>query len=409
MNTGRRQRNAATRVAAIAMVAITLTACTPRAADDSAAAPTGDTDEPIVIGASWPQSGPLGAVAPGLAGLEAYIQQVNDDGGVNGREIELVTADDAYDPARLVENEKKFVEQDGAIAVVNFGGISIAGRDYLKQAGVMGVSLAGNSPLSDIENYPLQRAFWPDVAWEGQLQGQWLNENQPGAVVGYIGFNNDLSESQLAGLAEEGVVPAKIALVAPGTSDLSAQVSEFQAAEVDTVIINIGAPTIGATLAYLEQIDWHPTTFVSSTVSDFHTLVNQAGPDAVADVYAFQFAKDPSDPRFEGDASLDDYYSAMEASGHEADASNAIALHGYGVGAALVSAIERAETVDSEGIVAAWDAFDGEEIALLRDGITLNSGPLGRIIFQYQLSQFDGTSWMDAGDVQDVRDLGIVE
>ena len=141
----------------------------------------------------------------------------------------------------------------------------------------MGVSLAGNSPLSDIENYPLQRAFWPDVAWEGQLQGQWLTENQPDAVVGYIGFNNDLSESQLAGLAEEGVVPAKTALVAPGTSDLSAQVSEFQAAGVDTVIINIGAPTIGATLSYLEQIDWHPTTFVSSTVSDFHTARQPGG------------------------------------------------------------------------------------------------------------------------------------
>ena len=290
-----RQRKVAISVAAIALAALALTACTARSAAEPSTSAEGG-DQPIVIGASWPQSGPLGAVAPGLAGLEAYIQQVNDDGGVDGREIELVTADDAYDPARLVENEKKFVEQDGAIVVVNFGGISIAGRDYLKQAGVMGVSLAGNSPLSDIENYPLQRAFWPDVAWEGQLQGQWLNENQPDAVVGYIGFNNDLSESQLAGLAKEGVVPAKTALVAPGTSDLSAQVSEFQAAGVDTVIINIGAPTIGATLSYLEQIDWHPTTLVASTVSDFHTLINQAGPEAVTDVYAFQFAKDPVRP-----------------------------------------------------------------------------------------------------------------
>jgi branched-chain amino acid transport system substrate-binding protein len=403
-----RQRKVAISVAAITLAALALTACTARStAEPSTSAEGGD--QPIVIGASWPQSGPLGAVAPGLAGLEAYIQQVNDGGGVDGREIELVTADDAYDPARLVENEKKFVEQDGAIVVVNFGGISIAGRDYLKQAGVMGVSLAGNSPLSDIENYPLQRAFWPDVAWEGQLQGQWLNENQPDAVVGYIGFNNDLSESQLAGLAKEGVVPAKTALVAPGTSDLSAQVSEFQAAGVDTLIINIGAPTVGATLSYLEQIDWHPTTLVASTVSDFHTLINQAGPEAVTGVHAFQFAKDPSDPRFSDDAALDDYYAAMKASGHEADASNALALHGYGVGAALVSAITRAESVDSEGIAAAWDAVDAEEIALLRDGITLNGGPAGRIIFQYQPSTFDGTSWMDDGEIADVRELGIAE
>ena len=50
-----------------------------------------------------------------------------------------------------------------------------------------------------------------------------------------------------------------------------------------------------------------------------------------------------------------------------------------------------------------------EEIALLREGITLNGGPAGRIIFQYQPSTFDGTSWMDDGEIADVRELGIAE
>ena len=79
MNTARK-RSVAIRVAAIATAAIALTACTARTADDPAATPAEGSDQPIVIGASWPQSGPLGSVAPGLAGLEAYIQQVNDDG-----------------------------------------------------------------------------------------------------------------------------------------------------------------------------------------------------------------------------------------------------------------------------------------------------------------------------------------
>ncbi len=408
MRTGRHRRTAAITALTIGAVALTLTGCTSRAASTAAEDANGD-DGPIVVGASWPQSGPLGSVAPGLSGLEAYIDQINEDGGVDGREITLVTADDAYDPARLVENEKKFVEQDGAVAVVNFGGISIAGRDYLKQAEVMGVSLAGNSPLSDIENYPMQRAFWPDVAWEGELQGEWLSENKPDAVVGYIGFNNDLSESQLAGLSAAGVTPVQVAAVAPGTADLSAQISQFQAAGVDTVIINIGAPTVGATMAYLQQINWHPTVFVSSTVSDFTTLVNQAGPEAVTDAYAFQFAKDPSDPRYADDDVIADYRDAMEASGHGEDAANALALNGYGLGAALVSAIERAETTNSAGILAAWDEFAAEENPLLREGIALDSGPFGRVIFQYQLSRFDGESWMDEGKIVDVREAGIVK
>lgn len=406
MRANHRKRIVALGVAAIATTLV-LTACTGRG---GTIAPSGEADTaPIVIGASWPQSGPLGSVAPGLAGLEAYIEMVNEAGGVDGREIELVTADDAYDPARLVENERKFVEKDGAIAVVNFGGISIAGRDYLKEAGVAGFSLAGNSPLSDVENYPLQRAWWPDVAWEGQLQALWLEENHPDAKVGYIGFNNDLAESQLAGLAAGGVTPVEVAAVAPGTSDLSAQISTFQAAGVDTVIINIGAPTIGAALAYMHQIGWKPTTLLSSTVSDFHTVVNQASPEAVQGAFTFAFGKDPSDPRYEGDEDVAEYLEAMEASGHGEDATNALAMNGYGLGAAIVAAIASADEVTSEGLVGAWDAFEGEANPYLRDGLTLNGGPGGRIMFVYQFTEFDGTSWTDVGEVQDVRELGIAE
>lgn len=402
----RRGKVAAVAVAALAMVA--LAGCTPRAGTGAAADAESD-DSPIVIGASWPQSGPLGSVAPGLSGLEAAIAAANEAGGIDGREIELVTADDAYDPARLVENERKFVEQDGAIAVVNFGGISIPGREYLGQKGVMGVSMAGNSPLSDVETFPMQRAFWPDVSWEAQLQGRWLTEHAPDAVVGYIGFNNDLTESHLAGLAAQGITPAQVAAVPPGTADLSAQVSQFQAAGVDTVIVNIGAPTGGATLAYMDQIGWKPTVFLSSTVSDFHTVIGIAGPAAVEGAYSYQFFKDPSDPRYAGDDVIAAYTEDMEAGGHEADASNALALEGYGLGEALVEALSRAESYDSDGLLAAWDSFDQTENAMLRDGITLDRSSHGRVVFQYQLSTFDGTSWTDAGDLEDVRDLGIVE
>ncbi len=393
--------------ATVAAAALLLTACSGRGGPAESG---GEADtSPIVIGASWPQSGPAASVAPGLAGLEAYIEGVNADGGVDGREIELVAADDAYDPARLVENQRKFVEKDGAIAVVNFGGISIAGRDYLKGASVAGFSLAGNTPLSDIEGYPLQRAWWPDVSWEGELQAKWLTENHPDAVVGYIGFNNDLTESHLEGLAAGGVTPVGVAKVAPGTSDLSAQVSEFQAKGVDTVLINIGAPTIGAVLGYMHQIGWEPTRVLAGNVADFHTAINPAGPEAVDGAYSFSFGKDPSDPAYAEDPDIAEYTEAMRATGHEKDAPNALALNGYGLGAAIVQAIRNADEITSEGVVEAWDSFEGEENPFLRDGMTLTGGTGGRVNFQYQFTQFDGTSWVPSGEIQDVAELGIAK
>lgn len=399
-----------TRLTAVIAAGITLSlavvGCSGR--DGGGSGGEGD-DAPIVIGASWPQSGPLGSAAPGLVGLQAYIDTVNADGGVNGRQIELVTADDAYDPARLVDNEREFVEKDGAIAVVNFGGISIAGRDYLKQAGVAGISMAGNSPLSDIEGFPLQRAFWPDVTWEGQLQAEWIAENNPDAVVGYIGFNNDLSESQLAGLAKGGVTVTETALVAPGTSDLSAQVSQFQASGVDTVIINIGAPTIGAALAYIDQIGWEPTLLLGSTTADFVTAINQAGAPAVEGAYSFQWFKDPADPQYAEDEDVTAFATALEEAGAEDAARHSLAFNGWGLGAAIVTALESTDDYTSEGFIEAWDSFEAVENPLLRDGITLDSGPLGRIIFDYELSQFDGTSWTAVEEPVNVQELGFLD
>jgi branched-chain amino acid transport system substrate-binding protein len=389
-------------------VALVAAGCTGRTAEDPDDGASADTS-PIVIGASWPQSGPLGSAAPGLIGLQTYIDAVNADGGVNGREIELVTADDAYDPARLVENSREFVERDGAIAVVSFGGISIAGRDYLKQAGVAGIAMAGNSPLSDTDGYPLQRAFWPDITWEGQLQAQWLQETAPDAVVGYIGFNNDLSESQLAGLAAGGIDVAETALVPPGTSDLSAQVSQFQAAGVDTVIITIGAPTMGAAVGYIDQIGWEPTIILGSTTSDRATVVNQAGAEAAEGLYSFQWLKDPADPAFADDEGVVEFTAALEAAGHGDAVDDALAFNGWGLGAAIVSALESTDDDTSEGFISAWDSFSDEANPLLREGITLDSGPFGRVIFQYELSRFDGSGWVAEEAPVDVREVGIVE
>lgn len=49
------------------------------------------------------------------------------------------------------------------------------------------------------------------------------------------------------------------------------------------------------------------------------------------------------------------------------------------------------------------------ENPLLRDGITLDSGPLGRIIFDYELSQFDGTSWTAVEEPVNVQELGFLD
>src|SRR6516225_5572691 len=72
----------------------------------------GVSDNEIKIGQTMPYSGPVSAWGTvGRAEL-AYFKMVNDQGGVNGRKINLISLDDAFSPPKTVEQTRRLVEQE---------------------------------------------------------------------------------------------------------------------------------------------------------------------------------------------------------------------------------------------------------------------------------------------------------
>src|SRR5271163_4255742 len=72
----------------------------------------GVTDTEIKIGQTMPYSGP--ASAYGVVGRAevAYFNIINEQGGVNGRKINLLSLDDGYSPPKTVEQTRRLVEQE---------------------------------------------------------------------------------------------------------------------------------------------------------------------------------------------------------------------------------------------------------------------------------------------------------
>src|SRR5919202_465584 len=98
------------------------------AAGGAGAAPRatpGVTSTTITLGGSAPFSGeasPAGGVA---RGADAYFKWVNAHGGVHGRKITYKVLDDAYDPARTVENTRQLVQSEhvfGMFGVIGTNG-----------------------------------------------------------------------------------------------------------------------------------------------------------------------------------------------------------------------------------------------------------------------------------------------
>jgi len=82
-----------------------LLAILPVRADDGVA------ETEIKLGMVNAQSGPASGLGRGLrAGAQAYFQDLNARGGVHGRQISLVVADDGYEPDRAVDETLKMIE-----------------------------------------------------------------------------------------------------------------------------------------------------------------------------------------------------------------------------------------------------------------------------------------------------------
>jgi len=104
-----------------APVALALAAALPALADD------GITDTEIKLGMVNVQSGPASGLGKGMrAGAEAYFKELNAKGGVHGRKINLVVADDGYEPNRAVDETLKMIEGEKAFALFGYVGTPTA-------------------------------------------------------------------------------------------------------------------------------------------------------------------------------------------------------------------------------------------------------------------------------------------
>jgi ABC-type branched-subunit amino acid transport system substrate-binding protein len=391
---------------ALAAGSLLLTAaCSGRGGDSSDSASGSASDAPIVIGASFPLSGPLAGAAAVADGAKAYFEHVNADGGVNGRKIDYQLLDDAYDPARQADNARQLVEQDHADVVLTFGGISSATAPYLNGKQVAQVAFGTQAALSDTDATPFTRGWFPDGSWEGHVVGQTIKAQSPNAKVGVLGINNDLTTSQVAGLTAAGVTPAKVLTVAPGVVDLTSQLNELRGAGVDTLFLAVVGPAQSATLRTMADIGYRPTTYLYSAASDFATSTGPAGLPNVTGAYTAQYFKDPADPRWADDEGVKAFRADVGKYGDAKNADSYLAIEGYGAAAAVVSVLEQSGGQGGAAFTKAWDAVDGVDNPALLPGMQLSAGPGKRLVHQYRVLKFDGSSWQDSGELVDAGGL----
>jgi len=75
--------------------------------------------ESLKIGMTGVLTGPAAALGNDMrSGIESYFQLVNKQGGIQGRQLELIVYDDGYEPERAAYNMRKLIDEDKVLAVI---------------------------------------------------------------------------------------------------------------------------------------------------------------------------------------------------------------------------------------------------------------------------------------------------
>lgn len=266
-------------LAGVTVVALALTACGAggRPAGEEAggggAAVPGVTDTAVRVGAHFPLTG---VAAPGYSeiptGAQAYFEFVNAAGGINGRQIEYVFKDDAYNPTQTSQVVNELVLQDEVFALL--GGLGTpthsAVLDYLNGEGVPDLFVSSGSLLWDQPAENPQTFGWqPDYEVEAKIIGQYVQQNFPQAKVGLFLQDDDLGRDAEIGARTylEGQIVSAVRYT-PGNTDVAPQIAELQAAGADLVIgFNVPSYTALSQLVSL-RLNYDPQWIYSNIGSD---------------------------------------------------------------------------------------------------------------------------------------------
>lgn len=245
----------------------------------------GVTDSEILIGSCSALEGASRSLGMStVTGAKAYFELINEQGGVNGRKLKLVTYDDSYDPAKTRACFDHLTE-DKVFALGFFVGTPTAVK-YLPMAEEAKIPLVGLFTGAQTLYTPFRhwvvnvRASYLDEVKE-QVNGLFniLNYRNIGIIYPDDAFGGTVLSSLQEALKEHNSAPTAAASYKRQTGDVGAAIDTVSAAKPQAVVV-VGPPnTVAPILKQSHAKGWNPIFLTVSFVGT-DELITEAGPDA---------------------------------------------------------------------------------------------------------------------------------
>ncbi len=375
---------------------------------------TGATDTEIKIGQTNPFSGPASAYATIGKTQAAYFKMINDQGGVNGRKINLIQYDDAYSPPKAVEQVRKLVESDEVLLTFQIIGTPSNGavQKYLNTKKVPQLFAAtGASKFTDPKNFPWTMGFNPNYFVEGRIYGQYVLKTHPNAKVGILYQNDDLGKDYLNGMKAGLGDKAASMIVAEASYEVSdptidSQILKIKDAGADLFFSASTPKQAAQAIKKIAEIGWHPVQIVDINATSVGAVMKPAGLEASKDVISVNYGKDPLDPSWKDDAGMKRYFDFMAKYYPEGDKDSNFNTYGYATAQLMVHVLKQCgDDLTRDNVMKQATSLKGVTTDIALPGIVVNTSPTDyRVNKQLQMMKFNGERWELFGPI--IEDAG---
>ncbi|VEN74888.1 conserved exported hypothetical protein [Candidatus Desulfarcum epimagneticum] len=161
----------------------------------SVSADPGVSDEEVVVGVTTPLTGPAAGWGINISGgMKAWVDHINDKGGVHGRKIKLIVKDDGYNPARAVANLQEMKNRVFAICGQLGSAPCNASKNFYPENKIPLVTAYGNINIYAEQPPEKQKYYfisYPDYEDETEYMANYALKDMGAKKIAHFYQNDD--------------------------------------------------------------------------------------------------------------------------------------------------------------------------------------------------------------------------
>jgi branched-chain amino acid transport system substrate-binding protein len=402
------------RSAIVAMGSVALSSMLVRPGQAKSYGP-GVTDQEIKLGTSAPYSGPASGFGVYGQAQTAYFKMVNDQGGINGRKINLISLDNAYNPPKTLEVTRQLVEGENVLAIAGMLGTNpnTAVQKYLNTKKVPNLFLtSGAERFNDPKETPWIVPLYPTYVAQGISFAKYILSKNSNAKIAVLYLNDDLGKDFLRGLQLGLGDKAKTQIAKAASHELTdptieTQIIDLKATGADT-LLQFTTPKFAAQgIRKVADLGWKPVHILASIAASIGATLIPAGVERSIGILTARWEKTPTDPETAGDADVKQYVAFAKQYMPSLNLEDNTAVPGYINAFMIVQVLKKCgDELTRDNVLKQATTLEPIQAPMHLPGILLSNSPANYGAFHaMQLCQFDGKRWVGVGGMIDTDDL----